>query len=255
MCNANDGAKIPNDMFLMDGLSVEQFARTHDSVGQAERGCRSVGVFEWLHRCAVVADAGVVSSSWAAQTGEASWLSALAGEQRLTRRSRIMLVPVGDDCSPRSKKGVIMRHPLTIWTWLGLLTLPVMVHAQSTYDMGKTLYQDNCASCHGASGTGDGPLRAYLVKAPSDLTTITRRHNGTFPHQRVWEIIDGRANTQTGPHGSQEMPVWGNEFKAQAERAPWWGMGYGGMHRGGPEWQVHQKISALVDYLVRIQAR
>jgi mono/diheme cytochrome c family protein len=142
--------------------------------------------------------------------------------------------------------------------WVVTLSLSVAsfaASAQSTYDMGKTLYQDNCAGCHGATGKGDGPLKAYLIKAPSDLTTITQRHQGTFPQQRLWETIDGRGSTEPGPHGSREMPIWGNEFKAQTERGPWWGMPYGGMHRGGPEWQVHQKISALIDYLARIQVK
>jgi mono/diheme cytochrome c family protein len=148
-----------------------------------------------------------------------------------------------------------MKHSLSSCAWIVALLTPLMAHSQVHYDMGKTIYQDNCASCHGAAGKGDGPLKAYLVKAPSDLTTITQRNHGTFPQQRVWEIVDGRASVEAGPHGSREMPIWGNEFKASSERAPWWGMPYGGMHRGGPEWQVHQKISALVDYLVRIQVR
>ena len=148
-----------------------------------------------------------------------------------------------------------MKHSLKSLAWVSLLSLPFSVHSQITYDMGKSIYQDSCASCHGTAGKGDGPLKAYLVKAPSDLTTLTQRNHGTFPQQRVWEVIDGRSSTEAGPHGSREMPIWGNEFKAQSDRAPWWGMPYGGLHRGGPEWHVHQKISALVDYLARIQAR
>ena len=148
-----------------------------------------------------------------------------------------------------------MKHPLRALAWVGMLILPFATYSQVNYDMGKTIYQDNCASCHGATGKGDGPLKAYLVKAPSDLTTISQRNHGTFPQQRLWEVIDGRASAEAGPHGSREMPIWGNEFKAQAERAPWWGVPYGGMHRGGPEWHVHQRISALVDYLARIQVR
>jgi mono/diheme cytochrome c family protein len=158
-------------------------------------------------------------------------------------------------CLDDVMRGATMKHPLKALAWLSLLVLPCLSNAQATYDMGKTLYQDNCASCHGATGKGDGPLKAYLIKAPSDLTTVSQRNHGTFPHQRIWESIDGRASVELGPHGSREMPIWGQEFKAQAESAPWWGMPYGGMHRGGPEWQVRHKISALVDYLARIQVR
>lgn len=155
------------------------------------------------------------------------------------------------------------RHvPLFV---MALAMIPLAATAQSNYDMGKIIYQDNCASCHGLSGQGDGPLRAFMTKTPSDLTTIARRNQGVFPQQRLWEFIDGRAINEAGPHGSREMPIWGQEFKSQAVREsggyssegrPYGVMPYGGMHRGhGPEWRVHQKISSLIDYLARIQSQ
>ena len=66
-----------------------------------------------------------------------------------------------------------MKHPLSSCAWIVALLMPLMAYSQVHYDMGKTIYQDNCASCHGATGKGDGALKAYLVKAPSDMTTIT----------------------------------------------------------------------------------
>jgi cbb3-type cytochrome c oxidase subunit III len=33
----------------------------------------------------------------------------------------------------------------------------------------KTLYQTNCASCHGADGLGDGPGAAPLARVPADF--------------------------------------------------------------------------------------
>ena len=87
-----------------------------------------------------------------------------------------------------------MKHAVKIYAWMSLLIMPFAVHSEITYDMGKTVYQDNCASCHGATGKGDGPLKVYLVKAPSDLTTITQRNHGTFPQQRLWEIIERDGN-------------------------------------------------------------
>lgn len=78
-----------------------------------------------------------------------------------------------------------MKRLQVFLIWLSLVITPI-AHAQLNYDMGKSVYLDNCASCHGATGKGDGPMKAYLVKAPSDLTTITLRNHGTYPHQRVW---------------------------------------------------------------------
>jgi len=168
-------------------------------------------------------------------------------------------------CRSSFSKDFIMKRILTPWLALSFLCIAPIVKADPAYDMGKILYQENCASCHGPGGKGDGGLRAYLVKEPSDLTTITRRNQGVFPHQRVWDIIDGRSSVEIGPHGSREMPVWGTEFKTKAlresgvgttEQGPYGAMPYGGMHRGmGSEWHVRQKISALVDFLQRLQVR
>ncbi|MBJ3763335.1 cytochrome c [Maribius pontilimi] len=38
---------------------------------------------------------------------------------------------------------------------------------------GRVLYQENCASCHGISGRGDGPLASSLSRRPTDLTAFT----------------------------------------------------------------------------------
>lgn len=35
---------------------------------------------------------------------------------------------------------------------------------------GKTLFEANCASCHGTSGKGDGPVGAALNPPPRDFT-------------------------------------------------------------------------------------
>lgn len=112
--------------------------------------------------------------------------------------------------------------------------------AQTTRDEGRDLYVASCASCHGVSGHGNGPMLAQLVKPPSDLTTLSRRNGGVFPMQRMWETIDGRWGSELGPHGAREMPIWGDVFRAQA----------GASH---PEWYVRYRITALLDFLARIQ--
>ena len=79
---------------------------------------------------------------------------------------------------------------------------------------GAELFQRFCASCHGASGNGDGPVAPSLKVLIPDLTALARRTGGHFPDQRVREIIDGRAVLPA--HGVRSMPVWGYEFEAQA---------------------------------------
>ena len=141
-----------------------------------------------------------------------------------------------------------MNNPLTrIAFAMAALALGGSAAAQASLDLGKAEYESSCASCHGVSGKGDGVLRPFLVKAPSDLTTLAKRSGGAFPTQLAWEMIDGRSSTDIGPHGSREMPVWGTQYRQQALQSP--------ALAGQPEWYVRGRIVALLDYLARIQAR
>ena len=57
---------------------------------------------------------------------------------------------------------------------------------------GAALYAERCASCHGATATGDGPMSRALKHVPPDLTTLSLKNNGMFPSARVYRIIEGR---------------------------------------------------------------
>jgi mono/diheme cytochrome c family protein len=75
---------------------------------------------------------------------------------------------------------------------------------------GKELYVRFCASCHGVTGRGDGPVAgSFKVEVP-DLTLIARRAKGVYPRDRIEKIIDGRHIL--GAHGSRTMPVWGEHL-------------------------------------------
>mgnify|MGYP001286135305 CR=1 FL=1 len=117
--------------------------------------------------------------------------------------------------------------------------------AVGKYDLGKYEYQAKCASCHGVSAKGDGPMRGVLKQAPPDLTTYAKRNGGAFPTQLAWQVIDGRP-VEIAAHGSREMPVWGQDFRRELTRP-----------EPGPsvEWYVAGRISALVDYLASIQVK
>ena len=75
---------------------------------------------------------------------------------------------------------------------------------------GKDLYGRFCASCHGATGRGDGPVAASFKVEVPDLTLIARRAKGVYPRDRIEKIIDGRYIV--GAHGTRTMPVWGEDF-------------------------------------------
>lgn len=77
---------------------------------------------------------------------------------------------------------------------------------------GQVEYMQACASCHGESGKGDGPVSTYMTKPVPDLTQIRVRNDGEFPFQDLLEMVDGRlSERQPGPHGTA-MPVWGERF-------------------------------------------
>lgn len=60
--------------------------------------------------------------------------------------------------------------------------------AQNTVNDDYAVY---CASCHGASGRGDGPASGGMEPKPSDLTLITQRNGGTFPRLQIIGKIHG----------------------------------------------------------------
>lgn len=60
---------------------------------------------------------------------------------------------------------------------------------------GASLYQQQCAACHGASGHGDGPSAAGLTPPPTDLTNRGRAAQRTpfALHQIISGGVDGTA--------------------------------------------------------------
>jgi mono/diheme cytochrome c family protein len=66
---------------------------------------------------------------------------------------------------------------------------------------GQSLYDANCASCHGATGQGDGPAAAALDPAPDDLRISAREAGDDYLH---WRIAKGG---NFAPFNSS-MPAW-----------------------------------------------
>ena len=88
-----------------------------------------------------------------------------------------------------------------------------------THPTGEVLYRHYCASCHGLTGKGDGPLAASLRRPPIDLTTLRRRGGGRFDEAAVMAAIDGRRVVTE--HGPREMPVWGVVFEEELKDQPY----------------------------------
>ncbi len=86
---------------------------------------------------------------------------------------------------------------------------------------GRALFVQYCVSCHGSSGTGDGPAAPALKLPPTDLTNLSQKYNG-FPFDKISNWIDGEKASSA--HGSREMPVWGKRFR-DANRGESYGFG------------------------------
>jgi len=104
---------------------------------------------------------------------------------------------------------------------------------------GAELYKEFCATCHGVSGHGDGPVAVSLKSRVPDLTLIATRHGGEFPAETVHRVIDGRSMPRA--HGTTAMPIWGWEF-----------YGYEGEDATRRQ-RVAELIDQLVEYLRSIQ--
>ena len=102
-------------------------------------------------------------------------------------------------------------------------------------------YRASCQSCHGASGKGDGPVAASLKVKPSDLTSLSKRHDGKFPFLKVFQTVDGRAIVPA--HGTREMPVWGQRYSQDI------GEKYGPY---GGETAIRARLLELVYYIQSI---
>jgi mono/diheme cytochrome c family protein len=104
---------------------------------------------------------------------------------------------------------------------------------------GSTLYRTYCASCHGVSGRGDGPVAEHLRRPPGDLTRLALGNNGVFPEDRLVRIIDGRQMVRT--HGDSDMPVWGDGLSRSID--------------GGDEALRQARIREIVKHLASLQQR
>ena len=104
---------------------------------------------------------------------------------------------------------------------------------------GAELFRTYCATCHGTSARGDGPLADSMRRRPADLTEIAKRNGGTFPGEIVYRTIDGKRPVRG--HGGPDMPVWGDAFERSRD--------------GGDAEKVRTLIQSLVDYLEAIQLK
>ncbi len=126
-----------------------------------------------------------------------------------------------------------------------LLLISSCVEAKDN-SKGKTLYQGLCASCHGISGIGNGPVASQLKTKPKDLTTLKLKMGDAFDINVIKNRIDGR--TMPRAHGIPEMPVWGEWFSIES-------ISKGRLQedREGIRKDVEKNLDLLVEYILTLQ--
>lgn len=107
---------------------------------------------------------------------------------------------------------------------------------------GRALYMSYCATCHGTTGIGDGPMARAMTKPPKNLTLIKVRHGDSFPRAKIMSIIDGYARSDLDGPG---MPEFGALL--EGDLIPF-DSGDGKMT------PTPRKLVALLEYLESIQA-
>ena len=112
---------------------------------------------------------------------------------------------------------------------------------QATLTNGEELFEELCTVCHGEGGIGNGPAVSALTNAPTNLTVLAAKSNGTFPRKDVKTAIAGRFREDA--HGSIGMPSWRQVFTG-----------------ANPDWRLYrreifamQQVDRLTDYLETIQ--
>jgi len=106
---------------------------------------------------------------------------------------------------------------------------------------GAELFQLHCATCHGATAEGNGPMAAILTLQPADLTALASGNDDVFPVRRAVARIEG-----TDPlvaHGSP-MPIYAPLFGAWKVRI---------RDENGDNLPTSRPVRDLVDYLTTIQ--
>jgi mono/diheme cytochrome c family protein len=110
---------------------------------------------------------------------------------------------------------------------------------QTSPASGQQMYVTYCASCHGPSGTGNGPAAQALKSPPPDLSALSKNNGGVFPSERVASVL--RLGVTAPAHGSAEMPIWGDLLPSLSTGSK------------DSSTEVQQRVLNLTNYLKKLQ--
>lgn len=123
--------------------------------------------------------------------------------------------------------------------WVALASAPPQDRPpRADYDSGAYLYRVFCATCHGDTGKGDGPVADIADRRPSDLTVLAQINGGTYPRDRVVRVLE---NLEPVPgHEPPAMPNWRNVLRTTG---------------GADDRVIRKRLEALADHVATLQQK
>jgi len=86
------------------------------------------------------------------------------------------------------------------------MSLPMPKGLKGDQDKGRDFYMQNCYTCHGVTGAGDGPRAYFINPVPRDFLLESSRQYLNRP-----TLFEAITNGRTG----SEMPAWGRVLNDQ----------------------------------------
>lgn len=129
---------------------------------------------------------------------------------------------------------------------LGVAALTVLGLAGCTapsqpVSVGRAAFTENCSSCHGAQGRGDGPMSVFVSTGVPNLRQLRQRSGGEFPKTYVIEVVTRISDLHDD---IVAMPDFGTLLGASPTVY---------MAADGQRIKTDSTILAIVDYLESVQ--
>ena len=103
----------------------------------------------------------------------------------------------------------MMGHGMTGWGMMGhrmmgrgmMAAVPApynsmrnpLPRTRETVERGAKVYEENCASCHGATGMGDGPVAKTISPPPANLAWLSQMPMVQWDPFMYWTVAEGGA--------------------------------------------------------------
>ena len=104
-----------------------------------------------------------------------------------------------------------VMHPLIISIVTAIIVSGSAYAQPDQLTIGRSAFEQNCASCHGKDARGAGPYaRMVSPDVAPDLTILQAKATDAFDFAYLYKIIT--SEREVAGHGPRNSPVWGRQF-------------------------------------------